>query len=306
MTVAFQSEYCGAAALHDVAIVGGGLLGSLLVLAFARHRPDIRLIAFERSEHFGGEMLEPVVLDEVPDVCRSLIDSAIVKIWPACFVILPDSCQSYCDSVALVDPRQIHVEMIEKVAPGSRRADCLVKVIDGQRIVTDRGVFRAQHVIDTRGQTRLDSFEFERRTQYRDFKLDHGLEMPVLADFSQSRGDWTLLQLFPVDQQRIIVEHWRRDERTQLPPLSIPEIGNGAKVAESRSHHQSNLGYFPCLLLFALRTANAIASMPVPDTAAVAAIFLRERAMLADRFGALFDLSGAGTASASPTSRRQH
>ncbi|TXC73261.1 hypothetical protein FSZ31_00395 [Sphingorhabdus soli] len=305
MTIGSRSEYGESPAQHDVAIVGGGLLGSLLALAFARHRPDIRLIVFERCERFGGDMLEPVVLEEVPDSCRSLIDGAIVKIWPACYVILPDSCQSFGDSVALVDPRQLHLEMIENVA-GDCLASCVVEAIDGARIVTDRGAYRAQHIIDTRGRARFDRFQFERRTQYRDFRLDHGLEAPVLADFSQSRGDRTLLQMFPVDGQRIIVEHWRRDERTPLPPVSIPTIGNGAGVAESLSHHPANPGYFPCLLLFALRTADAIASLPVPDPAAVAAIFLRERAMLADRFGALFAVAETGTASPPPTSRNQH
>ncbi len=304
MTSGSRGEFGESQAMHDVAIVGGGLLGCLLALAFARRRPDIRLVVFEQCERFGGDMLEPVVLDEAPDSCRSLIDGAIVKIWPACYVILPDSCQSFDDPVALVDPRQLHLEMIESVA-GDCLASCVVEAIDGPRIVTDRGAFRAQHVIDTRGKARFDRFQFERRTQYRDFGLDHGLEAPVLADFSQSHGDWAFLQMFPIDHQRIIVEHWRRDERSPLPPFSIPDTENRAGAAESRSDQPANLGYFPCMLLFALRTADAIASMPVPDPAAVATIFMRERAMLADRFGALFDVVETGTAS-QPTARYQH
>ncbi|MGH6652306.1 MAG: lycopene cyclase family protein [Sphingopyxis sp.] len=206
--------------LHDLAIIGGGLFGSLLGLALRAHRPDIDFALIEKEGHFGGSFLEAAIANEIPDPIRSILDPAIVKYWPACFVNYPGRSERFEDAVLLVDPRQFHLEMVDHPQASQCFAGCTIEKIAGDKIVHSGGTLRARLIVDASDLRIQSHLEIERLTRYRDFRLDHDLDLPILADMSATAGDWNFLQLFPIDEERMIVEHFRH--RPIAPEASIP------------------------------------------------------------------------------------
>lgn len=212
--------------LHDLAIIGGGLFGSLLGLALRAHRPDIDFVLIEKEGYFGGSFLEAAIANEIPDPIRSILDPAIVKYWPACFVNYPGQSERFEDEVLLVDPRQIHLEMVDHPQASQCFANCTIETISGDRIVHSGGTLHARLIVDASDLRIQSSLEIERLTRYRDFRLDHDLDLPILADMSATAGDWSFLQLFPVDGERMAVEHFRH--RPMAADASIPVDGDRA------------------------------------------------------------------------------
>ena len=66
----------------DLAILGGGLAGSLIALAFAARRPDVRLALVERDAGIGGNHIWSFFDGDVVPGDRWLVDPLISHRWP--------------------------------------------------------------------------------------------------------------------------------------------------------------------------------------------------------------------------------
>ena len=66
----------------DLAILGGGLSGGLIALAFAAKRPDVRLLLIEKGERPGGNHIWSFFDGDVAPQDRWLVDPLIAQRWP--------------------------------------------------------------------------------------------------------------------------------------------------------------------------------------------------------------------------------
>lgn len=289
--------------LHDLAIVGGGLFGTLLALGLRRHRPDVDFVLVEGGARFGGSLLEGAVAQEVPAALADVIDRATVRVWPGCFVNYPGRSQFFGDDILLVDPRQLHIEVIDHPLASRCRAGVRIRAIDGGRIFHDGGDIRARLIVDASDARIQSQLGIERVTRYRDFSLAHDLELPILADMSATAGDWSFLQLYPVDGERMVVEHFR--PRAPAPGAASAvdgaadgaAPGGGALVSLATPGRAGTVlpgpsvaaAHFPSLLQAAAEVAAGFAALDL-DEAGVRSFFAERMAQGRDRSRRMFEL----------------
>lgn len=281
---------------YDLAIIGGGLFGSLLALALRRHRPDVDFALIEPGDHFGGSLLEAAIADEIPAPLADIVESATVKLWPGCFVTYPGRSQRFDDPVLLVDPRQLHLDMIDHPRWAHCQTGCADVRIRGDRVVHSRGELRARLIVDA-GDARIQShLEIERMTRYRDFRQSHDLDLPIIADMSATAGDWSFLQLFPIDGERMVVEHLRH---RPARPASLAGADRGidadAVISLAGAGGTETPGlpiiadHFPSLLQMAAEIAAGFVAIEYEE-AAIRSFFAEHMQSGRDRSRRMFEL----------------
>jgi hypothetical protein len=258
----------------DIAIVGGGLTGTLLVLAMRRHRPQCQVAVIEQSGNFGGQWLEVAVRDELPAVLAEVIEPAIVKQWPGCFVNHPAGPVRFDDVVVMCDPRQLHLEMLELMGDAPWIRGSRVRSVTDGRVVHDLGEVEARLVIDASDARIEAAIEVERLPSYRDFNLRHDLDLPIIADMTAVAGAWDMLQMFPVDSELMVVEHLRH---CPDGPLAAGLGGNwpgpgGAIAIEAGLPYGAALGdmtaaHFPTMLQVAAELAAGLVAIDLTEDA---------------------------------------
>lgn len=262
---------------YDLAIIGGGLVGSLLTLALRQYRPEIAFAVVESGPHFGGDFLEAGVVAEIPPALYELIDPLAVKVWPGCFVNYPRRSQHFADEILMLDPRQLHLEIVDHPRAAHCLAGSRVQAVAGKRIVHARGALAARLIVDANDARIQSDLEIERVTRYRDFRLHHDLDLPVLADMSDTAGDWAFLQLFPVDAERIVVEHFRH----RAAPNARPEtLATGVVIAPDAAESVADwaatdlaAAHFLSLLQVAAELAAGFVELELRDEAELRAFF---------------------------------
>lgn len=184
-----QSVEPGAAAPHDVVIVGGGLAGGLIALALHRHAPDCRFVVIEAGRSLGGHHRWSWFATDIRPKARALMAGFDLNGWdegyditfPAYGRTLPTSYRSLASA-------EFHAKLIaelpsEQVMLGAK-ADTVdaggVTLTDGTRIAAKRVIdcrpFRASEHLAGGWQVFLGQ-------QFR-CEEPHGLTRPVIMDAS--------------------------------------------------------------------------------------------------------------------------
>lgn len=280
---------------YDLAIIGGGLVGSLLTLALRQYRPDIVFAVVESGPHFGGAFLEAGVAAEIPPALHELIDPLVVKAWPGCFVNYPRRSQHFADEILMLDPRQLHLEIVDHAGAPHCHAGSRVQAVAGKRIVHARGELAARLIVDANDSRIQSDLEIERVTRYRDFRLHHDLDLPVLADMSETAGDWAFLQLFPVDAERIVVEHFRHRAASGSRPApsggSVAIAPDAAEGAADGEAPDLAAAHFLSLLQVAAELAAGFVELELRDEAELRAFFARRMREGRDRARRMFEFA---------------
>lgn len=195
----------------DLAILGGGLAGGLIALAFAALRPDVRLLLVERGERAGGNHIWSFFDGDVAPSDRWLVDPLVTHRWPQGHdVRFPghrrhlatpyNSVSSVHFAVSL--ERQLGDRLLTGV-DATRVGPHAVTLSDGREISTGA-------VIDARGVADLTTL----RCGWQKFvghalRLDapHGIDRPVIMDATVAQLDgYRFVYLLPWDDRTLFVE----------------------------------------------------------------------------------------------------
>lgn len=267
---------------YDLIIIGGGLTGSLISLFLASYRPEVRFLLIEASEHCGGEFLEPAVWGEIPEKAHPIIDGAIVREWDQCYSgCLPGSAR-YMTRIILVDPAQIHLEVVQRVRAQDIRLNCEVYRTDGGLVEHSSGVDTAESVIDARESATLQIMSMLIRSKNVVFDIEHGLDFPILADPSVSDNISGFQQYFPVDPRKILIRYIGgraksdRAEKSQHDELPLEmkmkmEINSNSINSQTKTSVISP-GAIPSRLQFAAQLADSLVGSASFDKAVIAKI----------------------------------
>ncbi|HKY82132.1 MAG TPA: lycopene beta-cyclase CrtY, partial [Sphingobium sp.] len=210
----------------DLAIVGGGLAGSLVALAFARLRPDVCLVLIERDGTLGGNHIWSFFDGDVGARDRWLIDPMIAHRWPQGYEVrFPayrrriDTPYNSMTSAAL----DAHVRQIlgDRVV-----TDAAVQSVEPQRILlADGRTVTARAVLDTLGGRDFAAL----RCGWQKFvghalrlRAPHGVDRPVIMDATVEQIDgYRFIYLLPWDDQTLFVEDTYYSDG---PELDIPAL----------------------------------------------------------------------------------
>lgn len=195
----------------DLAIIGGGLAGSLIALAFAALRPEVRLLLIEAGAEPGGNHVWSFFDGDVAASDRWLIDPLLSHRWnhghevrfPGHFRRLPTPYNSLT-AVSLAVPLKARLgDRLRLSTPVSDLAPGAVHLADGR-------VLRAAAVLDARGAGDLGAL----RCGWQKFvgqalrcDAPHGIDRPVIMDATVPQIDgYRFVYLLPWDDRTIFVE----------------------------------------------------------------------------------------------------
>ncbi len=210
----------------DLAIIGGGLSGGLVALAFAALRPEVRLLLVEQGERPGGNHVWSFFDGDVAPADRWLIDPLVAHRWPqGHHVDFPGYSRDLATPYNSVNTVQLAVALervlgerllihatVTAIAPGH------VGLADGRKI-------RTQAVIDARGAGDLSTL----RCGWQKFvghalRLDapHDIDRPVIMDATVDQHDgYRFVYLLPWDDRTIFIEDTYYSDMPQLDTATI-------------------------------------------------------------------------------------
>jgi lycopene beta-cyclase len=210
----------------DLAIIGGGLAGGLIALAYTALRPDVRLLLVEQGERPGGNHIWSFFDGDVAPANRWLIDPLVVHRWPQGHaVVFPDFNRDLATPYNSVDSVQLAVSL-ERILGDRLLTEAEVEAIGPQSVsLADGRRIAARAVIDARGAGDLSAL----RCGWQKFvghalRLDapHGIDRPVIMDATVDQLDgYRFVYLLPWDDRTIFVEDTYYSD---TPDLDVPTL----------------------------------------------------------------------------------
>jgi lycopene beta-cyclase len=222
--------------LCDVAIVGGGLAGSLTALALHARRPDLDVRVIEGGETFGGHHLWSFFGADVLKPHRPLIAPIVAHAWPDYDVRFPAHARTLSQPYYTVRSERLdaHVRAtLPAIAlmTGRKVLACsatAVVLADGDRV-------EARGVIDARGPGDLSTLECGWQKfvgQELSVSAGHGVERPVVMDATvEQRDGYRFVYLLPFSADTLLVEDTYYSDTPELDRADIrARIGDYARA----------------------------------------------------------------------------
>ena len=195
----------------DLAIIGGGLAGGLIALAFAALRPDVRLLLVEQGHRPGGNHIWSFFDGDVTPADRWLVDPLIAHRWPQGHSVhFPGYRRDLATPYNSVSTVQLAVAL-ERVLGDRLLTGTTVQKVGPQSVkLADHCTIRASAVIDARGAGGLSAL----RCGWQKFvghaircDAPHGVERPVIMDATVDQIDgYRFVYLLPWDDCTIFIE----------------------------------------------------------------------------------------------------
>lgn len=227
----------------DVAILGGGLAGSLIALALARRRPELSLRLIEAADRIGGNHIWSFFESDIAPADRWLIAPLVGHSWPAHDIAFPRHQRTIVGAYHTVRSEALEAAVSAALPPEAimtgRRVHTagpnMVLMHDGSRI-------EAHGVIDARGAGDLYHLDLAwQKFVGQELRLEkpHGLERPIIMDATIEQIDgYRFLYVLPFTPDTLLIEDTYYSDRSHLTPGTItPRIahyaaGRGWRVAE--------------------------------------------------------------------------
>lgn len=212
----------------DLAIIGGGLSGGLIALAFAALRPDVRLLLVEQDGEPGGNHIWSFFDGDVAEEHRWLIDPLVAHRWPQGHAVhFPGHSRRLNTPYNSVTAVHFAVSLKRRLGDGLLTNACVsdmssnhVRLADGRRIA-------AAAVIDARGAGDLGAL----RCGWQKFvghsvrcAEPHGVDRPVIMDATVDQIDgYRFIYLLPWDDRTLFIEDTYYSDS---PDLDVAAIGH--------------------------------------------------------------------------------
>jgi lycopene beta-cyclase len=210
----------------DLAIVGGGLAGGLIALAFATLRPEVRLLLVEQGERPGGNHVWSFFDGDVAPADRWLVDPLVAHRWPqGHHVDFPGYNRDLDTPYNSATTVQLAVAL-ERALGEKLLTNATVATLASDHVaLADGRTIRARAVIDARGAGDLSAL----RCGWQKFvghtlRLDapHGIDRPVIMDATVDQHDgYRFVYLLPWDEQTIFIEDTYYSDRPDLDTATI-------------------------------------------------------------------------------------
>lgn len=195
----------------DVAIVGGGLAGSLIALALHEKRPEMDVRIVEGGEILGGNHIWSFFGADVAEGDRWLVEALVCHAWPGYDVAFPAHSRGFDQPYHSIESERLDAVAraalpAEAILTGRRVSDCgptAVTLADGDRI-------EAKGVIDARGAGDFSMLEVGwQKFVGREIEVPsgHGLERPIVMDATVTQHDgYRFVYCLPMSPTRVFVE----------------------------------------------------------------------------------------------------
>ena len=210
----------------DLAIIGGGLSGGLIALAFAALRPEVRLLLIEQGDRPGGNHIWSFFDGDVAAADRWLVEPLIAHRWAQGHdVRFPGYERRLETPYHSATSAQLAVTL-ERQLGDRLLSGAQVQALAPDRVtLSDGRMIRAGAVIDARGAGDLSVL----RCGWQKFvghalrcDAPHGIDRPVIMDATVEQLDgYRFVYLLPWDARTVFVEDTYYSD---TPDLDAPAI----------------------------------------------------------------------------------
>lgn len=220
----------------DIAILGGGLSGSLLALAFAHLRPEQRVVLIEAGERLGGNHVWSYFQHDIPARHEWLVAPLVVRRWAGYDVHFPARSRRLSSVYNSITGERLDAVVRERlgqedVLTGAAVTDAgpyHVSLADGTRL-------EAGAVIDARGVQGLPHMMGGWQKfvgQMLRLETPHGLDRPVVMDARVAQHDgYRFVYCLPFSDTEVFVEDTYYADGPELDlPLLRARIADYAAV----------------------------------------------------------------------------
>lgn len=218
----------------NLAILGGGLAGSLIALAMAQRRPDLKLALIERGDRIGGKHVWSFFDSDIAPEHRALVDPLVAARWRGYSVRFPARSRELSMSY-----NSVTGESLDAAARLALPADCLrtgceaLSATATSVVLADGSTISAEAVIDARGAAGLPHMtggwqKFLGQTLRT--AAPHRLERPIVMDARVEQADgYRFVYCLPFSDREVFVEDTYYADTPALDlPLLRQRIGDYA------------------------------------------------------------------------------
>lgn len=207
----------------QVLIAGGGLAGSLVALALAKLRPEVRFLLLEQDDKFGGQHVWSFFDSDVDQAQRDLLQPLISRRWDDHEIAFPARQRRLA-----IGYNSIRSSELDKALKGTLRNDqyrfgCTISALAADHVVLADGErIQADVILDARGPVTMNGLElgwqkFVGRT-YR-FDSPHGVVRPMIMDGRVEQQDgYRFIYLLPFGTHELMVEDTYYSDSSDLAP----------------------------------------------------------------------------------------
>lgn len=196
----------------DIAILGGGLAGSLIALALAARRPELRVTIVERGERLGGDHIWSFFASDVPPGAEALVEPLIAASWDQGYEVhFPGLSRRLSTPYRSATSARLGAA-VRAALPAGRvltRTEVIAATPTGVTLADGRRI-AAAGVIDARGTSGLPHMaggwqKFMGQTLR--LSAPHRLERPVVMDARVAQLDgYRFVYCLPFSETEIFVE----------------------------------------------------------------------------------------------------
>jgi lycopene beta-cyclase len=210
----------------DVAIVGGGLAGSLIALALAARRPDLRLLLIEEGARFGGNHLWSFFSGDVADADRWLVAPLVCHAWPGHEVHFADYARDQPGSYQSIESERLDSVLRRALPPEALLTGTSADIVTATSVrLADGTTIGAGGVIDARGPAGLSHLDLGYQKfagQLLELDAPHGLTRPIIMDARVDQADgYRFVYVLPFGPRSVFVEDTYYSES---PDLDLPRL----------------------------------------------------------------------------------
>ena len=212
----------------DVAIVGAGLAGGLLALAFRCRHPDLDVRLIDAAETIGGNHLWSFFGSDVATADRWLVEPLVCHGWRRYDVAFPHHARTIEQTYYSIESARL-----DAVVRAAMPADALMlgrKVLAASAtavVLADGDRVEATGVIDARGVADLGTLDLGwQKFVGREIETEapHGREHPVVMDATVKQVDgYRFVYVLPFAADRVFVEDTYYSERSELNRRAIEQ-----------------------------------------------------------------------------------
>lgn len=198
-----------AAAIYDVAIVGGGLAGGLAALALVKARPQWKICLIE-ADVIGGNHLWSFFSGDISDQAMQLLEPLITHRWQSYDVHFP-AYQRHVDMPYQSITGESLAAHVAEILPADAMIKAMVDGLEPQAVhLADGRRLEARHVLDARGFGALDGLDAGwQKFVGQALKINggHGLSAPIVMDVTVPQIDgYRFVYCLPFNAETVFVE----------------------------------------------------------------------------------------------------